>query len=131
MERPRVLSVGQCGMDHGSISGYLSREFHADVNRAHTFDEAVSELRITEYDLILVNRICDYDGSPGVELIRLLRADEALSSIPVMLISNYTDAQAEAVALGAVPGFGKSELLSSKSYDAIQAALRSKSSARQ
>jgi hypothetical protein len=30
--------------------------------------------------------------------------------VPAMLVSNYEDAQQEAVAAGAVPGFGKSAL---------------------
>ena len=28
---PRVLSVGQCGFDHRSISGYLAERFGAEV----------------------------------------------------------------------------------------------------
>ena len=40
-----------------------------------------------------------------------------------MLVSNYADAQKQAVAAGARPGFGKAELNSSKAVDAIAAAL--------
>jgi hypothetical protein len=43
-----------------------------------------------------------------LELIRQLR--EQHPGVPVMLISNYSDAQREAELAGAVPGFGKAEL---------------------
>ena len=33
-----------------------------------------------------------------------------LRRVPVMLVSNYEDAQREAVAKGALPGFGKAAL---------------------
>jgi hypothetical protein len=37
--------------------------------------------------------------------------------VPVMLVSNYENAQAEAQAVGALPGFGKADLL----HDAVPA----------
>jgi hypothetical protein len=40
-----------------------------------------------------------------------------------MLVSNHADAQAEAEAAGAKPGFGKAELGSSKSLEALRAIL--------
>jgi CheY-like chemotaxis protein len=59
---------------------------------------------------VLVNRVLDADGSSGLELIRALKAEEQLRDVPVLLVSNYEDAQAQAVQAGAVPGFGKAEL---------------------
>ncbi len=110
MNAPRVLSVGQCGMDHSSISHFLQKQFGATTIRVHTHEEAFIELHANHVDLVLVNRVTDYDGSLGLEFIRALRNDATFNDIPVMLVSNYPDAQADAVTLGAIPGFGKSQL---------------------
>lgn len=123
MSQPRVLSVGQCGFDRGTIARHLGQQFNARVTASDTFDEALAELRAGSYDLVLVNRLTDADGSQGLELIRALKGDPSLSSLPVMLVSNYARAQADAVALGALPGFGKSELRDPKTREMLEAAL--------
>jgi CheY-like chemotaxis protein len=110
MTAKRVLSVGQCWADHGSISRTLQRSFGAEVVGADTAPEALERLRHEGFDLVLVNRVLDADGSPGVDLIRSVRADERLKDVPVMLVSNHEEAQEEAVAAGASRGFGKAAL---------------------
>jgi two-component system chemotaxis response regulator CheY len=110
MANRQVLNVGQCGVDHTSVRWLLQREFAATVVPAATTAEALAQLRRGRFDLVLVNRILDRDGSSGLDLIRQLHEDNALQEIPVMLVSNYADAQQEAEALGARPGFGKAEL---------------------
>jgi two-component system chemotaxis response regulator CheY len=110
MTTKRVLSVGQCGADHYGISSTLRQAFGADVEQASTLDEAIEAMRQEPFDLVLVNRIFDADGDSGVELIRRVKADEALRAVPVLLVSNYADAQREAQEAGAEPGFGKSSL---------------------
>jgi len=123
MAQPRILSVGQCGYDHGNISRHLTRRFHAEVDGADTLDDALDRLRAGGYDLVLVNRLLDADGTRGIELIRKLKSDPDLAALPVMLVSNFPEAQAEAVALGALPGFGKSELSDPRALGRIQEAL--------
>jgi CheY-like chemotaxis protein len=108
----RVLSVGQCGPDHAAISGLLQSQFGAQVDRAALGDEALAKVDAVTYDLILVNRKLDADYSDGLEVIRALRQSAAGKTVPVMLVSNYPEAHAEAVAEGAVPGFGKDSLRS-------------------
>jgi len=105
-----VLSIGQCNFDHGRISETLRHTFKAEVVGADTFDEALAELARRPADLILVNRKLDLDGSDGLAIIGELRAGKETSNIPVMLVSNYPEYQAKAIALGAVEGFGKAEL---------------------
>jgi two-component system chemotaxis response regulator CheY len=105
MTNRRVLSVGQCGYDHWSISRALQRSFGATVVPAATAEEALERLHGEEFALVLVNRVLDADGGSGLELIRRIRSEPAAP--PVMLVSNYEDAQIEAVAAGAAPGFGK------------------------
>jgi CheY-like chemotaxis protein len=110
MATKKVLSVGQCAADHTSLRWLLQGEFNAIVVPARTADDALAELRRNAYDLVLVNRVLDYDGTEGLDLIRALTADEALRRVPVMLVSNHADAQHEAQAAGARPGFGKAAL---------------------
>jgi CheY-like chemotaxis protein len=110
MTTKRVLSVGQCFADHSGITHTLRRAFGAEVIDVSTASEALTRLHGESFALVLVNRIFDANGDSGVELIRALKADPALAAVPVMLVSNYDDAQEEAAAEGAVPGFGKASL---------------------
>jgi CheY-like chemotaxis protein len=124
-ESPRVLNVGQCGFDHSSISSYLADRFGAHVERAESFDDARQALRGGRFNLVLVNRVLDLDGSSGLELIQTLKEDpqEPLKATPVMLVSDYPEAQRMAVELGAEPGFGKSEIQSPATFDRLKALL--------
>jgi len=106
----RVLSVGQCTADHSSISRTLGATFGAEVVPASTAQEAFAKVRGGGFDLVLVNRVLDLDGTPGLDVVRAIKGDGALRDVPVMLVSNHADAQSEAVQAGAAPGFGKAEL---------------------
>ena len=119
----RILSVGQCGYDGARIGREIGRRLGAEVVAVDTHDEARSELEGGGFDLVLVNRVGDLDGAPGLGLIAALKADRATSGVPVMLVSNYAEAQAEAVRAGALPGFGKSELGSERVATLIEQAL--------
>lgn len=106
----RVLNVGQCNPDHASISRFLTMNFRAAVDRADELDETLEMLRAKSYDLVLINRKLDIDYSDGMRILKTLKADEEFREIPVMIVSNYADAQEAAVAAGAARGFGKAEL---------------------
>lgn len=106
----RVLSIGQCFADHAALSQTLEKHFGAEVIAAGSAEEALARLREEPVSLVLVNRILDADGSSGMALVQALRADDRLRELPVMLVSNYDDAQEQAVAAGAVTGFGKASL---------------------
>ncbi len=106
----RVLSVGQCCADHDSIRRLIEERFQAEVVPADTAREAMDQLRAGGFGLVLVNRLLDADGSPGLQIIKQLKQDVQLRQIPVMLVTNYEQHQREAVAAGAVPGFGKAAL---------------------
>lgn len=120
----QVLSVGQCGPDHSSISRFLKSSFDVVISTADTIVDAMYDLRATKYDLVLVNRKLDADYSDGGELIRLMKADPVLADVPIMLVSNYPEHQANAVALGAEPGFGKLELGKSDVVSRLEAFLK-------
>ena len=106
----RVLDVGQCQADHWSIRHLLESHFAATVVQAHSAAEAIDQLRAGKFDLVLINRQLDADGDEGLDIVQAIKADAALKSTPVMLVTNYADVAAEAVAAGAEPGFGKARL---------------------
>jgi response regulator RpfG family c-di-GMP phosphodiesterase len=105
----RVLSVGQCVPDNGTLRGFLTGRWPVEFLTADQLDDAVRCLGDRSVDLVLVNRKLDVDYSDGMEIIRALKADPETARVPVMLVSNYPEHQAEAVMVGALPGFGKLE----------------------
>lgn len=122
MPARRILSIGQCFADHSSITRTVQKHFDAEVVPAATAAEALAQLRQQTFDLVLVNRVLDADGSSGVDLIKQFKRDETLK-VPVMLVSNYEDAQQQAVASGALPGFGKSALSQPRTLGRLQGVL--------
>jgi two-component system chemotaxis response regulator CheY len=120
---PRVLSVGQCGIDHRSIANYLTDQFGALVEAAHDMDDVQRAMACASFNLVLVNRVLDRDGSSGLDLIRVLKSQPELAAIPVVLVSDYPEAQAAARALGTEPGFGKAELQDPQTLRRIKALL--------
>lgn len=127
----RVLNVGQCALDHSNISELLNKNFDVTIETASTHNAAISLASQNSYDLILVNRLYDADGSSGQATIAQLcrnseqagDTSEATTS-PVMLVSNYDDAQQAAQNAGAVSGFGKSQLRDSSTIEALATYLR-------
>jgi two-component system, chemotaxis family, chemotaxis protein CheY len=119
----RVALIGHCGPD----SSYL-RLAVAKVGRevqvlSADDDAGLKRLLDEGVDLLLLNRQLDYgfDETEGVGLIKKLR--QHYPNVKTMLVSNYPDAQAAAVAAGALPGFGKRELGSPRVAELIRDAL--------
>ena len=119
----KVALVGHCGPDSSFLRIAVSRvakDVHvvmADDTRELT--QALSD----GVDLLLLNRQLDYgfDDREGVAVIRKLRPH--YPNVKMMLVSNYPEAQAAAVAEGALPGFGKRELSTPKVAELIREAL--------
>ncbi|MCO6438983.1 MAG: response regulator [Phycisphaerae bacterium] len=120
--RPSVLTVGHCAPDHAALAGVLARAGAKEIRAADTTEEAVSRYRELHPDLTLVNRIFDLDGASGLDLIARLTSAES-ESTPVMLVSNYADVQQQAVAAGALPGFGKNDLHSPELLERLMSFL--------
>lgn len=116
----KVLDVGQCQMDHGALRRLIQGRFEAEVTQAHSADQALARLRASPFDLVLVNRKLDADYSDGLEIIKQIKADPQLADINVMLVTNYAEHQAQAVAAGAEPGFGKSELSEPRTLERLK-----------
>ena len=121
----KVLNVGNCSFDHGTIERLISANFDAQVVAARLQDEAFKMLRSDQFELVLVNRKLIADSSHGVELIERIKADPQLADTPVMLLSNYPEAQRAAAAAGAEPGFGKAGLNRPETVEKLARFLRS------
>ncbi|QDU80666.1 Response regulator receiver domain protein [Polystyrenella longa] len=119
----RILDIGQCNYDHSNITRFLESHWEVEVDRTHGWTDTERLLSANKYDLILVNRLMDQDHTEGQAIIESLKSHEQYSNMPVMMISNYADAQEEAVKAGAVPGFGKSALNSSEAQNLVDAII--------
>lgn len=110
--KPAVLTVGNCAYDHGNLEKLLKQHFEGNTIRATTKLEAYQHLEKNQQPihLVLVNRVFDSDGDSGLDFIQDLRTKANYKNIPVMLISNFAEAQEEAVKRGAISGFGKADL---------------------
>lgn len=119
----KVLDVGQCDLDHSNITSLLKANFEVDVARAHSRSEAISMATVEGFDLVLVNRLFDADGSEGMAVVTDLKTNERTADVPVMIVSNYEEAQVAAVEAGAERGFGKSALGSDATLDLLKSYL--------
>ena|SRR6056297_2284780 len=107
--KKQVLSVGQCLPDDGAILRFLTAHFEVELTRSLNGEDALEQIRTKPFDLILVNRKLDVDYSDGMAVIEAIQRDPDINTTPVMLVSNYPDAQERAVQAGAEYGFGKME----------------------
>jgi hypothetical protein len=125
----KVLLVGHCGPDntylHMAVKSALGSATFAAAEDPEELERALGE----GVDLILINRELGwgFDPAGGVEMIRLLKPK--YPHVKMMLISNYPDAQAAAVAAGALPGFGKRQIGSPVATTMLRDAMKSESSA--
>ncbi len=119
----RILDVGNCAPDHAAVKRFMTGHFDCEVVQAHTAGDALTLLRSGEFDLVVVNRKLDADYSDGLDVVRQVKADPALTGTPVMLITNYAEHQDAAEACGAVRGFGKLEYGKAETRQRVAAAL--------
>jgi hypothetical protein len=116
-----ILLVGHCGPDSWALKTAVSRIVPGSEVVLVNDDRAL-EKKLPGSTLVLVNRVLDgsFTASSGIELIGRLSAQ---AGPRCMLISNFPDAQAEAVLAGAVHGFGKAEMYSARAKELILGAL--------
>ena len=103
------MLVGHCWPDRIRIKAAVKRAVPgARIVRANNASALAT--RLGPSAVLLVNRVLDgrFETADGVELIRkVARGDDPPTTI---LVSDFPEAQAEAVAAGARRGFGKSQL---------------------
>ena len=119
----RVALIGHCGPDSSYLRLAVTRA-QKDVKVVMADDAEELQRVIDEgVDLLLFNRVLDYGFSEdeGVAVMRGLRAKHP--ELKMMLVSNYPESQAEAVAAGALPGFGKREIGTPRVTELIREAL--------
>ena len=120
----RVGLVGHCSPD----SSHLTMAINSAVPGAKvirvTDDAGTDKLLADGVDLLLVNRAMEhgYSEAIGTDYIRKLKAKAP--DVPMMLISNFADAQEAAVKEGAIPGFGKNAVMSDETKKKLQDALK-------
>lgn len=118
----KVISAGNCDFDGPKIATLVS-VCGGDCIDVSTVSELKTAIAEHAPALILFNRILDLDQTQSIPLIAKMKADENYKQIPMMLISNYEESQAEAVAAGALPGFGKNALEAPETAKLIKDAL--------
>ena len=106
----QVLAIGNCVPDYLAIQSLIEGAFDAQVTQASSGGEALKALRCCDFQLVLVNRRLDRDGSDGLELIKSIKSLPELSHTPVMMITDFPEHQQLAVQAGAELGFGKTDL---------------------
>jgi len=104
----KLLCVGNCGFDGPEIKRILENNFDVEVLNIGTIDESLKKMKNEKFDLIIVNRICATDNTPGIKLIDHIKKNKI--RIPIMMITNYKDKMDEALKHGAVPGCGKEDI---------------------
>jgi len=105
-----VMLVGHCGPDAIMLKTVVQRALpEASVELVN--DQESLDAALAGDVVLLVNRELDgafHVGTGGIDLIRQLAQSD--SPPPMLLVSNFEEAQSEARAAGAMPGFGKSDL---------------------
>ncbi len=116
-----VVLVGHCGADCWMLSRTAADALPGVRVVGANDSRTLAELA-TPDSLLLVNRVLEgaFVTDSGVELIKLLSQGDKPPRM--MLISDYTDAQAEAVAAGASRGFGKSQAHTRQAAELIREA---------
>lgn len=119
----KVALIGHCGPDSSYLRmAVMQASKGAKVVGADERDELQKVLE-DGVDLLLFNRELGYgfDEEKGVDVIKRLRAENP--NLKMMLVTNYPDAQQDAIAAGALPGFGKRELGSPRVVQLLKDAL--------
>ena len=120
-----IIDCGNCGPDFHSLRQFVTSNFDAVVVQSHDADETIKLLRERDVALVTVNRKLDRDYSDGMEVVRKIKADEEVSRIPVMLVTNYEEHQQSAMDAGCVRGFGKLALRDPNTAQLLQPYLGS------
>lgn len=123
MTGKKVALVGHCGPDGGYLRMAITSVQRGIQVSAVDDEQALQHAMKEGADLFLVNRQLDwgFDEQEGIAIIRRIRA--RIPHAKLMLVSNYPEAQAAAVAAGALPGFGKRDIRSAHVTEMLRNAL--------
>ena len=121
----KVVLVGHCGADSSYLRIAVSSAGAAGVSVVTADDQDGLDAAFADnnVELVLINRVLDwgFEDQEGVTLVAHLR--QTHPQVKTMLVSNYPESQAAAVAAGALPGFGKREIGSPRVKELLKSAL--------
>src|SRR3954452_12370170 len=120
----KIALVGHCGPDSSYLRMTVMKAAGTGAQILMADDDSELKDALEQgVDLILFNRELGYGfhDKMGVAAIKRLRGPHP--NLKTMLVSNYADAQAAAVANGALPGFGKREIGSPRVIEVIKGRL--------
>ena len=123
----RIVLVGHCGVDAPRLEAAVSKILpRADVVSVNS-EERLQEVCEDGADLLLINRQLPFgfESEEGVELMHDIQ--QMHPEVKMMLVSDRPDAQEEALRAGAVEGFGKADLGTSKIAEILKDALKGQS----
>ena len=125
----KVVLVGHCGADNSYLRIAVSSALRGATVLAADDARELDVLLLEGVDLLLMNRELGwgFDENEGVDVIRSLRSRHP--NVKMMLVSNYPEAQAAAVAVGALPGFGKREIGGQRVTQLLREAVASETAA--
>lgn len=120
----RVGLVGHCSPDSSHLTMAVTGAVPGVKVIRVTDDAGTEKLLADGVDLLLINRAMEhgYSEAIGTDYLRLLK--QKAPNVKMMLITNYPDVQEQAVALGALPGFGKNSVMSAETKQKLQDALK-------
>ena len=121
----KIALVGHCGPDSSYLRMTINKALNNDASIIMADDDAeLSEALGNRPDLVLFNRELGYGFSEteGVRVIEQLRKSNP--SLKMMLVTNYPEVQAAAIAAGALPGFGKRELGTARVLEVLRDAMK-------
>lgn len=118
-----IALIGHCGPDSSYLR--LAVSSAAPGARVLTLEDAagLEKALSSGVALLLINRVLDYgfEEEDGVSLIRRLRP--AHPDLKMIMVSNYPEVQAAAIAAGANGAFGKRDLRSPKVAELLRQIL--------
>ena len=115
----QILVVGHCLRDTFMLKSKMQQLF-PDVNVDSCNSHSDLKAKANSSTLLLVNRVLDgaFGSDAGIELIAdFAKIDNAPKQ---MLISNFAESHQQAMAVGALMGFGKSEMGSSQTEEKLK-----------
>jgi two-component system chemotaxis response regulator CheY len=125
----KIALVGHCGPDSSYLRMTVMKAAGTGAQILMADDDSELKGALEQgIDLILFNRELGYGfrDKMGVDAIKRLRGTHP--NLKTMLVSNYAEAQAAAVANGALPGFGKREIGSPRVIEVLKGALEAPAS---
>ncbi|HEV7299292.1 MAG TPA: hypothetical protein VGN72_08005 [Tepidisphaeraceae bacterium] len=116
-----VVLVGHCNFD----GPRLQREIETKVAPCKVLRvndvPSLTEACENGVDLLLINREPVGFDEAGLDLVKDLHSRYPQQKI--MLVSDYADAQQQAIGCGALPGFGKADMGSPKLIETVKGAI--------